>query len=45
MLTSIANFIRKHKYKIIGGISLAAAAYFALEFMKEEGETKLSSFI
>jgi hypothetical protein len=45
MLNNITNFIRENKYKILAGLSISAAAYFALQYIQDEGEAKLSSFI
>ena len=45
MLNSIVNFIKERKYKILAGFSFGMAIYFAAQYFKEEGETKISSFI
>lgn len=45
MLTSIINFIKENKYKILGGFSFGMALYFAVKYLKGEGEAKISSLI
>jgi hypothetical protein len=45
MITSIIDFIKEHKYKILGGISFGMAFYFAAEYLKGEGEAKISSLL
>jgi hypothetical protein len=45
MLTSLVNYIKENKYKILGGFSFAMAVYFAAQYLKGEGEAKISSLI
>ena len=42
--TEIARELwNKHKYKILAGVSFAAAGYFALKYFEGGGETRWSS--
>ena len=36
---------KKHKYKILAGISFAFAGYFFLKYMENGGSTRWSNFI
>lgn len=45
MLSKVRKFVEKHKYKILAGIGLLTAGYFAYNYMVDESEIKVSHLI
>lgn len=44
-MNSITKFIKKHKFKILAGISFIAAGYFFYQYSLDTSSVKLSSFL
>ncbi len=45
MLERVKKFVSKHKYKIIVGLGVLVAGYWAYDWFTDDSEIKLSHFI
>jgi hypothetical protein len=45
MLQRVKKFVQKHKYKLLVGGSILAAAYFFYQYITNDSEIKLSHFM